>query len=85
MGQKWGKAVNQNSQVTDMERAEDGIEPAMSSLGNWIAIENKTHRVHGGLSESTEKPEESKIKNNSCLNAAEMRQTFILVGELNRS
>jgi hypothetical protein len=29
-------------------------EAPLASLGNRIAIENKTHRVHGGLSESIE-------------------------------
>jgi hypothetical protein len=37
-------------------KLEAGIEPAASSLGNRTAIENKTHRVHGGLSESIESP-----------------------------
>ena len=32
-------------------------EAILASLGNRIAIENKTHRVHGGRSESIESPE----------------------------
>ena len=44
------------------KRAGDGIEPATSSLGNWIAIENKTHRVHGALSESIVKHKNRNIR-----------------------
>jgi hypothetical protein len=36
-------------------------EAPLASLGNRIAIENKTHRVHAGLSESIEIPEKSHI------------------------
>jgi hypothetical protein len=32
--------------LTWLER-ETGIEPATSSLGNWLNIENKEHKVHG--------------------------------------
>ena len=39
-----------------------GIEPVTSSLGNWIAIENKTHRVHGALSESIVKHKNRNIR-----------------------
>ena len=55
-----------------------GLKGPLASLGNWIAIENKTHRVHGGLSESIESPVILKPLNKSCLNAAEMRQTLRL-------
>jgi len=34
-------------------------EAILASLGNWIAIEYKEHRVHGGLSESIETLENS--------------------------
>jgi hypothetical protein len=37
------------------------VKAPSASLENWIAIENKTHRVHGDLSESIEIPEEFAI------------------------
>jgi hypothetical protein len=36
-------------------------------MGNWTAIENKTHRVHGGLSESIETFEKSRSQNSFVL------------------
>jgi hypothetical protein len=39
----------------------------LASLGNRTAIENKTHRIHGGLSESIEIPDKSQYRNRFVL------------------
>src|SRR5689334_8960724 len=55
---------------------ETGIEPATSSLGNWISIENKEHPVYGVHSEASKNPTKSVPPFVSCLNAAELRHTI---------
>ena len=50
-----------------IEKRETGIEPVTSSLGNWLAIENKTHPVYGDLSESIEIPEKIEHRNTVVL------------------
>jgi hypothetical protein len=48
-------------------RQRDGERTATSSLENRLAIENKTHRVHGGLSESIETLRISNLETNPVL------------------
>jgi hypothetical protein len=48
-------------------------------LGNWIAIENKTHPVHGGLSESIEIPEKSQVRNSSVLTRQKCGRKVLLL------
>jgi len=38
--------VTKGEAFEKLER-ETGIEPATSSLGKWLNIDNKEHRVHG--------------------------------------
>jgi hypothetical protein len=52
-----------------------GLKGPLASLGNWMTIEYKEHRVHGGLSESIESLGKSQTKTLPRVNAAEMRQT----------
>jgi hypothetical protein len=55
------KANNPLGRKVLVQKSELEIDFTTASLGNWFAIENKTHHVHGGLSESTESPEKSNI------------------------
>ncbi len=72
----WKRDIEGRCKAFDPKSGETGIEPATSSLGSWVTIENKTHRVHGGLSESMETHESSQCFRNFVLTQQNCGRNF---------